>query len=668
MVMRLELYNALVNKVPGIRERYQTMRKKTSGTGRIKCWLSLIWWNFSYHILRRQRNFEQDQMLEKKRWDASKSESESEMMETPEKMAERLEAYDVVSFDVFDTLIFRPFSRPTDLFFETGRRLGYPDFERIRKEMEWRAREKKYQESRTREITLDEIWNMMERETGILKEKGMETELDCEMTYGFANPYMKEVVETLKKNGKKIIVTSDMYLRKTQIQELLKRCGYPEFDKYYVSCEYGVSKGDKGLYEQIKKDYGTDISYVHVGDNPYSDQKKAREAGFDSVPYKNVNDIGETYRSEDMSVITGSMYRGIVNAWIHNGSRIFGKDYEFGFIYGGLFVTGYCQFIHEYAIRHRVDKILFLSRDGDILKQVYDRIYPEDKTEYVYWSRKAATILCAGYFKYDYFRRFLYHKINQDYTLEQIFSSMKLEDMLEEFCRNYSCKKETKLTEVIADQCKQYLMENWEAVLDHYQETRKAGGIYYGKVLQDCKHVLAVDIGWAGSGAIALNYLVNHVWNLDCKVTGMLAGTNTCHNAEPDASESFLQEGTLISYFYSQRENRDLWKFHDLNQDHNLYLEQLLCSPTPGFEGFAFDSSGKVMLQFGKKDSNEAGMRQIQKGILDFADEWIRHFGRDNPMARISGRDAYGPLALMLGNKSFLREIAGIFHLNANVD
>ncbi len=668
MVMRLELYNALVNKVPGIREKYQTMRKRTSGMGRAKCWLSLIWWNISYHIFRRQRNFEQDQMLERKKWDASHSESASEARETPEKTSAKLKVYDVISFDVFDTLIFRPFSKPTDLFFETGRRLGYPDFERIRREMEWRAREKKYQEFRVREITLDAIWDMMEQETGIPKERGMKTELDCEMKYCFPNPYMKEVVKALKQDEKKIIITSDMYLRKMQIQELLKRRGYPEFDGYYVSCEYGVSKGDKGLYEQIKKDYGTDISYVHVGDNPYSDQKKAREAGFVSIPYKNVNDAGEPYRSEDMSVITGSMYRGIVNTWIHNGSHIFEKDYEFGFIYGGLFVTGYCQFIHEYAVQHRTDKILFLSRDGDILKQVYDRIYPEDKTEYVYWSRKVATILCAGYFKYDYFRRFLYHKINQDYTLEKIFSSMQLTDMLEGFCRDYSYGKDTKLTETVADQCKEYLQKYWDGVLEHYEKSSQAGKKYFEKILMDCRNVLAVDIGWAGSGAIALDYLVNHVWNLGCKVTGMLAGTNTCHNAEPDASESFLQEGTLVSYFYSQRENRDLWKFHDLNQDHNLYLEQLLCSPTPGFEGFAFDSSGKVMLQFGKKDSNEAGMRQIQKGILDFADEWIRHFGRDNPMARISGRDAYGPLALMLGNKGYLKEIAKIFHLNANVD
>ena len=57
-------------------------------------------------------------------------------------------------------------------------------------------------------------------------------------------------------------------------------------------------------------------------------------------------------------------------------------------------------------------------------------------------------------FKYDYFRRFLYHKINQDYTLEQIFSSMKLDDMQEGFCKGYSYEKETKLTEAVAHSCK----------------------------------------------------------------------------------------------------------------------------------------------------------------------------------------------------------------------
>ena len=35
----------------------------------------------------------------------------------PKELAKELAKYDVISFDVFDTCIFRPFSKPTDLFY-----------------------------------------------------------------------------------------------------------------------------------------------------------------------------------------------------------------------------------------------------------------------------------------------------------------------------------------------------------------------------------------------------------------------------------------------------------------------------------------------------------------------------------------------------------------------
>ena len=88
---------------------------------------------------------------------------------------------------------------------------------------------------------------------------------------------------------------------------------------------------------------------------------------------------------------------GIVNNKLYNGTEQLSMEYEYGYIYGGLFVLGYCDFIHTYARVHGIDKLLFLSRDGDILKQVYDRLYPDDATEYACWSRKAATILMAKY-------------------------------------------------------------------------------------------------------------------------------------------------------------------------------------------------------------------------------------------------------------------------------
>ena len=68
-----------------------------------------------------------------------------------------------------------------------------------------------------------------------------------------------------------------------------------------------------------------------------------------------------------MTSLIGSAYRGIVNAKLHNGEGCYSPFYAYGYAYAGFLALGYCNFIHEYASSHNIDKILFLSRDGYIL-------------------------------------------------------------------------------------------------------------------------------------------------------------------------------------------------------------------------------------------------------------------------------------------------------------
>ena len=53
-------------------------------------------------------------------------------------------------------------------------------------------------------------------------------------------------------------------------------------------------------------------------------------------------------------------------------------------------------------------------------------MWPEDNTKYVFWSRKVATKLMADYDKHDFFRRFIYHKQNQKYSVKEVLDSMEL--------------------------------------------------------------------------------------------------------------------------------------------------------------------------------------------------------------------------------------------------
>lgn len=669
--LRAKIYHFLVNRKPGIRQRYHRFHDGTTGMKKVVSWFYLLWLNFCYYVLFCRFLGEQTEFLVYEEKKPPCAESESVLANRDRRSVSEtvsfLMQYEVISFDIFDTLIFRPFSEPTDLFFFLGEKLEILDFKRLRMQAEAEARTQKYKEEKHYEIKLSDIWSRLQNEIGVTKEQGMQMEQALEMEFCYANPFMWQVFTQLREHGKRLVITSDMYLSKVFLSELLQKNGYGGYGELYVSCEYEKSKAEGSLYEVVKRAYPDTDSMIHVGDNPVSDVKNAKKHGFEVFYYPNVNRNALLYRAYDMSAVVGGAYRGIVNNKLYNGTEQLSMEYEYGYIYGGLFVLGYCNFIHTYARVHGIDKLLFLSRDGDILRQAYAVLFPEEKTEYVYWSRAAATKLMARYNRYDFFRRYLYHKADGTYTLEQILKSMRLEFLLDRLLQQLP--NEIYLTSGNVSQVKRFLEANWQEVTAVYDRESKAAELYYKKVLGDSRNALAVDIGWAGSGAIALDYLVQNVWKLPCSITGAVAGTNSVHNFEVDASEIFLQNGKLAAYLYAQSFNRDLWKKHDPNTDDNIFFELLLASPTPQFLGFELDElSGEVLYLFGKVDANPEGMKEIQNGILDFVRDYQKHFSGYPYLFCVSGRDAYAPILAASGNKkAYLKTLKKKFEFEANV-
>ena len=667
MNLKIRLYGILVGRVPQIREKYQHMRSAPSALrSRPAAWLCLIWWNLLWLSGRRNAGETDSDRRRAGRLPVSGPESALSLQEPPDRLAERLSAFDVISFDVFDTLLLRPFCRPEDLFYIVGQKLSCLDFRRIRMEAQARAAERCRKEKGHGEVTLSEIYDWLEKEAGIPKEEGMRAEQETEEELCFANPYMLEVFRHLKKRGKTVIVLSDMYLPSQTILRLLKTRGFSGIQACLVSCEQGCGKGNGGLYEKAFGRFGPG-RFIHVGDNRAADGKKARLAGWESVICPNVNMAGKPFRAGEMSPVTGSLYRGLVNAHLHNGLRLWDQDYECGFVYGGIFVLGYCQFIHDHVRAHGIERILFLARDGHVLSRVYRLLYPDEaekKARYALWSRLAAVKLTAARNKYDYFRRFLFHKVNQGFTLEQILEAMELSDLLPgltgtedepkegikagkrtaEARAETGLKREETLTDKNVHAVRDYLNLRWEEVLARYAAQLEEGRRYYERILDGASRAALVDIGWAGSGAMALDVLINQVWNLDCEVTGLLAGTNTRHNAEPDMSEAQLAGGKLVSYLFSHAHNRDLWERHSAAAGDNVALEELLASPFPGFRGFTGpDWEQKALCP--RTDAQARRAERIQEGILDFCRLYLKS-GADRFIVSISGRDAAAPARL----------------------
>ena len=160
--------------------------------------------------------------------------------------------FDAVAFDVFDTLIKRDVAVPTGLF-----RLMGDDFyaARIRAEREARA-------AQSGEVTLAEIYARP-----CLARYDAAAECAAELAACAANKPVLDAVQTLKKQGKKLYYISDMYLPQTQIDAMLRRCGYPCFDGGFVSCTYGVQKRSGRLFKRFLQETGlTAKQLLFIGD------------------------------------------------------------------------------------------------------------------------------------------------------------------------------------------------------------------------------------------------------------------------------------------------------------------------------------------------------------------------------------------------------------------
>ena len=139
--MKTRIYRLLVNRVPAIRRKYQEARKKADSKGdRVLLLVKLLLWNLEYYFLGGQNRRGECSFPEKKKLLFQESGSFTGM--SGEKLLRELSGYDVISFDVFDTLLLRPFSAPTDLFYMMGIEFHWQKIRPDRKNKKQRGPEK----------------------------------------------------------------------------------------------------------------------------------------------------------------------------------------------------------------------------------------------------------------------------------------------------------------------------------------------------------------------------------------------------------------------------------------------------------------------------------------------------------------------------------------------
>ena len=340
-----------------------------------------------------------------------------------------------VSFDIFDTLVLRPFFHPTDLFSLLSDEINkdssaFIDFAQIRVDAERNCRKEIERRFPSREeITLDEIYDTIAQNYAFdnktiraleAHEKALELEFTRTRKIG------KELYELAQDAGKDIIICSDMYLPQETVTDILHKNGYIDYKKLYLSSEIQRTKATKNLYAFVKKDLKCNWkgAILHIGDNWASDIENAAASGFETGHLSKPVDI---LQNSNPGIYSGDAFS---NIFVRNSSR---EDYRLdldgyvglrcavAFVANRFFDNPYVSFNswsdfngdpnyigyfalgpHLLALAHwlvncaeqrHIPTIHFVARDGYMVKKAFDIVnQTETKSSYIRLSRRALVL------------------------------------------------------------------------------------------------------------------------------------------------------------------------------------------------------------------------------------------------------------------------------------
>jgi len=187
----------------------------------------------------------------------------------------------IYSFDVFDTLLCRPYVLPMDVFkaIEENLKYSFPSldsrllksYQSARIYSEIIARRKASSE----DIMIYDIYSCLGELFNISAKAShqlMLFEMQYEMKILYPINGAAEYVAECRERGE-IVFISDMYLPSDFIENILACHGIArDGDKIYVSGEYGLTKGSGRLFDKVLKDFSISAQQlVHFGDNLVSD-------------------------------------------------------------------------------------------------------------------------------------------------------------------------------------------------------------------------------------------------------------------------------------------------------------------------------------------------------------------------------------------------------------
>lgn len=552
--------------------------------------------------------------------------------------------YEYISFDIFDTLVQRPFYCPEDLFLlldaEFEKHIcANLSFAMIRKIGEAQLRYSN-QGTEIEDITIDEIYENIGKmfciDNNILnKIKNYEKRL--EIFYARTRKSVRYFYQLAKNVGKKVIFVTDMYLDRETIEAILLKNGYTYYEKVYISSEYRRLKSSGNLYDCVLADLKIAAGKIlHIGDDMEKDINIPNKKGMATyhIP-KALDRFGHdgwrkgsktcdaltkklcgtfiSYEKIEKSLGYRCMIAQSANKYFDNpyrafaGRSIFNQDaYFIGYYLLGMYLIGLNQWIEATVTRGDYDTVYFMSRDGWMPMIAYNilrEIKPDlPRAEYFYTSRQAVLPAMLRD-KLDFYD--LPIDVSR-YNPRRLFGLLN-------FC-----------TEITEDEWEKECQENgisYEGNLEDYSVMKKTIDLFLGRFYSSARHKKCVnrikryysklnrksimfDMGYSGRIQEAVSYLAGE------KIDVMFV------HSDVERHDLLSRRGGFKIYDH----------FNFVPQMYDPTREYMLSSVDPSCIGY--DQEGRPIFDKPCTNQDEVEMiNDLQKGAQEFVQEFYDNFG-----------------------------------------
>ncbi len=430
----------------------------------------------------------------------------------------------IISFDIYDTLILRSCKHSYEVF-EIIESFGYKQFKKKRLAAEKKARKL----ARREEVTLDEIYEHLDFSQ---KAKIKKEEKRIELEISQINNEMLEVYNYCITRKKDVIITSDMYLPEEIVSEILKKNGITGYRRLYLSSTLGLRKKTGRIFDLISRDFGISRKKIlHIGDNHISDNMVPRRMGIMTYEYHPETDALQFCYLNKYK--PGSLMK----------LRCVGENnpyYLIGYSCLGTLLLGFSIWLHKKIMESKMEKIVFLSRDGMVMKRAYELLFGEnDDCLYLYGSRRSLIVPIL----------WTNPDIEQVRKVIHFHDRMSIKEFLERVGLDSSCCRDELASFGFSENTR---IDNWQLAGDDkvkkFYESIKPKVIeqskreyayayeYWIDNLRGVSNIAIVDIGWNGNMQNALTTILGSLVNIN----GYYIGVN------PKTQYSFPMEGFLF--------------------------------------------------------------------------------------------------------------------------